>query len=584
MTDNILVKDSTGANKTMRTTDSSGVHIPHHVVSIDGTPLGAAKPMPISDNGGSITVDGTVAISSITPGTGGTNLGSAVDSAAGATDVGVAALAVRDDVLATLTPIDGDYTYLRVTSQGRLWVSAAIDSALPAGTNAIGKLAANSGVDIGDVDVISVTPGTGANNLGKLVNGVAGAADVGVAILGIRDDALATLSPADGDYGRFRMDSIGRLWSNSYVNNGYDAVDDMFKVKSVQKKFRDSFPGTSLDAAKWDSAIGTGGSIAVSGGTVTLGSGTTASAETSILSKEKFTVPFRVSASFTLSQRIANQTFIIEAVSVNPITGVPDGLHTAAIVFDGTTATSAKYRVQNNGLTALDSGASTFPTSASGSTYEIEPFADECWFHGGILDSNSGRANSYRRHQQIPDPNAVYKIRLRWVNGSTAPASSSNAVVQFVACQDYAELTAEITAGRGQSVAGQGVGVNVITMPTITANAVAQNNVYYNESTTAQAASATLTGTSRDTGVAAAAAHRYSAFNAFAFADQAGTMRIECSNDNTTWRRMTTDTPVAANTPVILSVPIMTRYHRVVYVNGSTVQGAFMLNTSYTAA
>ena len=33
-------------------------------------------------------------------------------------------------------------------------------SALPAGTSAIGKLAANSGVDIGDVDVTSVTPGT----------------------------------------------------------------------------------------------------------------------------------------------------------------------------------------------------------------------------------------------------------------------------------------------------------------------------------------------------------------------------------------------------------------------------------------
>jgi hypothetical protein len=42
-------------------------------------------------------------------------------------------------------------------SAGRLWASATIDAALPAGANAIGKLAANSGVDIGDVDVTSVT-------------------------------------------------------------------------------------------------------------------------------------------------------------------------------------------------------------------------------------------------------------------------------------------------------------------------------------------------------------------------------------------------------------------------------------------
>jgi hypothetical protein len=38
--------------------------------------------------------------------------------------------------------------------------TVAINAALPAGTNAIGKLAANSGVDIGDVDVTSITPPT----------------------------------------------------------------------------------------------------------------------------------------------------------------------------------------------------------------------------------------------------------------------------------------------------------------------------------------------------------------------------------------------------------------------------------------
>lgn len=39
-------------------------------------------------------------------------------------------------------------------------VVLATDVALPAGTNAIGKLAANSGVDIGDVDVTSTVPPT----------------------------------------------------------------------------------------------------------------------------------------------------------------------------------------------------------------------------------------------------------------------------------------------------------------------------------------------------------------------------------------------------------------------------------------
>lgn len=45
-------------------------------------------------------------------------------------------------------------------------LSVAVVPALPAGTNAIGKLAANSGVDIGDVDVLSIAAGD--NNIGNV--------------------------------------------------------------------------------------------------------------------------------------------------------------------------------------------------------------------------------------------------------------------------------------------------------------------------------------------------------------------------------------------------------------------------------
>lgn len=49
-----------------------------------------------------------------------------------------------------------------VTNAGTFAVQ--VDAALPAGTNAIGKLAANSGVDIGDVDVASLTGSTIAHD------------------------------------------------------------------------------------------------------------------------------------------------------------------------------------------------------------------------------------------------------------------------------------------------------------------------------------------------------------------------------------------------------------------------------------
>ena len=52
---------------------------------------------------------------------------------------------------------------VNVSAAGNLEVDVA--SALPAGSNAIGKLAANTGVDIGDVDILSIA--AGSNIIGK---------------------------------------------------------------------------------------------------------------------------------------------------------------------------------------------------------------------------------------------------------------------------------------------------------------------------------------------------------------------------------------------------------------------------------
>ena len=73
--------------------------------------------------------------------------------------VGSAIMMERDDALGALTPVEGDWASLRCTANGALWVT--LDGAIPAGSNAIGKLAANSGVDIGDVDVLTM-PATAA--------------------------------------------------------------------------------------------------------------------------------------------------------------------------------------------------------------------------------------------------------------------------------------------------------------------------------------------------------------------------------------------------------------------------------------
>lgn len=154
-------------------------------------------------------------------------------------------LAIASNGVATLIPADATYG---------LSVDVARLTTLPAGTNAIGKLAANTGVDIGDVDVTSVVPGTGATNLGKAVDAVAGATDTGTAILAIRDDALATLTPIDGDYTNLRTNSQGALWvaiSGSLTSAGdvaHDTGDSGNPVK-IGAKAKASTKGLTLVAA-----------------------------------------------------------------------------------------------------------------------------------------------------------------------------------------------------------------------------------------------------------------------------------------------------------------------------------------------
>lgn len=107
-------------------------------------------------------------------------------------------LAIAANGSATLVPADATGLFVQ------------LGAALPAGANAIGKLAANSGVDIGDVDVTSVVPGTGATNLGKAEDAAHTSGDVGVLALAIRNASLTTLAGTELDYSGIAVDDVGR--------------------------------------------------------------------------------------------------------------------------------------------------------------------------------------------------------------------------------------------------------------------------------------------------------------------------------------------------------------------------------------
>jgi len=128
-------------------------------------------------------------------------------------------IATDDDGVAHLATIAGavstqmqvDVVAISAQSDGTYIGDIKFGEALPAGSAAIGKLAANSGVDIGDVDVTSIIPATGATNLGKAIQSAQGSTDTGVAALVVRNDALADLSGADGDYAPLQVNKTGAL-------------------------------------------------------------------------------------------------------------------------------------------------------------------------------------------------------------------------------------------------------------------------------------------------------------------------------------------------------------------------------------
>jgi len=78
-----------------------------------------------------------VTITSLVPGVAATSLGKAIQSAQGATDTGVATLAVRNDTLADLAGADHDYAPLQVDASGALYTTNLATNLAITGTNNI---------------------------------------------------------------------------------------------------------------------------------------------------------------------------------------------------------------------------------------------------------------------------------------------------------------------------------------------------------------------------------------------------------------------------------------------------------------
>lgn len=107
----------------------------------------------------------------------------AEDAAHVSGDTGVPALAVRNDALATtFTNANGDYSPIATNSTGAVFIATT-----------------------------SLVPGTGATNLGKAEDAAHTSGDTGIQALGVRNDTLADVTSASGDYSQQSTDIKGRV-------------------------------------------------------------------------------------------------------------------------------------------------------------------------------------------------------------------------------------------------------------------------------------------------------------------------------------------------------------------------------------
>lgn len=178
------------------TDGSAAVNITSNALDVNVTnaTLTIAEPVSVDDNGGSLTVDGTVA----------------------ATQSGTWNIAT----VTTLTGITND---VNIADGGN---SITVDGTVAATQSGTWVLGANSGVDIGDVDVTSVVPGTGATNLGKAEDAAHTSGDVGVMALAVRNDAGTVLAGTTLDYIPLTTDATGALRTVTAITINAEAVDD----------------------------------------------------------------------------------------------------------------------------------------------------------------------------------------------------------------------------------------------------------------------------------------------------------------------------------------------------------------------
>lgn len=243
---------------------------------------------------------------------------------------------------------------------------------------------------------------------------------------------------------------------------------------------------------------------------------------------------------------------------------VSGNLTTAAqtLALDVTRSSNVVIHVKNTGGTNMVAGQYSFEGSldstngTDGTWFAIQVVrsnANTIETVSGTLTINAGTGLAYSWEASV---NAYNWVRVRCTTNATAGSTPAWRM------QRGSYATEPIPAAQISGTQPVSIGTAGLTV--------------YTDSSTNLAGAAAFTGTSRDGGTYPG----YNMFVASAFADQSGTLKIQKSTDNTTWRDAAT-VAVAAGVPQELTVKCTARYYRAYYLNGATLQTQFLLTSAY---
>lgn len=143
MADNYTVKDGSNTNLTIRAKDISGAYSPRVIPQIADADVSTANPIPISDAGGSITVDGPL-----------------TDTQLRATAVPVSGPLTDTELRATAVPVSGPVTNTELRAAPVVVNSSQQTDTMYSGTTALTpKFAAISAASSGNNTIVAAVTG-----------------------------------------------------------------------------------------------------------------------------------------------------------------------------------------------------------------------------------------------------------------------------------------------------------------------------------------------------------------------------------------------------------------------------------------